>query len=443
MLTRDPCAKCANVNHCRDGVCKWQNWRSAAVMKFLLPQGQSCADGVGAMRVLHFLGIGLIPKRPMIDASGGTERVALEIARIQARRGMDVTVASMASASWKGTWEGVKLRHLRPYSWAKIGYRGNVKDFRLQLSLAKYIRLGRFDIIHLHEHRWTGFFENKPKVMHFHNDPVDGRSGEAAIQYWRELGKAGAQIAVSSFVGRRLHLTHQHAGASAPSSSIVVNQNGVDADILSSEQRCEARVRIRRELGLKDTDVIFMFAGAIRPQKGVIQLAQAFAKLAKEHDNAFLVIAGGSKLWINPPPNDTAEHEVRTILADATTRGQVSILGIVSPALLPSYYAAADVFVLPSMFQETFGLVILEAFAAGIPVIGARSGGVPELVLDDHTGLLVDQGDVDGLRDAMARLLLDGALRKRLGAAGRQTAVKMPWENTVDRLEQTYQSVLA
>jgi glycosyltransferase involved in cell wall biosynthesis len=337
----------------------------------------------------------------------------------------------------------VKLRHLRPYSWAKIGYGGNVKDFSLQLSLAQCVRLGRFDLIHLHEHRWTGFFEKKPKVMHFHNDPVDGRSGEAAVQYWRELGKAGAQIAVSSFVGRRLHLTHQNAGAAAPSASVVVNQNGVDADILSSEQRREARARIRRELGLKDTDVLFMFAGAIRPQKGVIQLAQAFAKLAEEHENAHLVIAGGTKLWINPPPNDTAEHEVRTILTEASTRGQVSILGIVSPATLPSYYAAADVLVLPSMFQETFGLVILEAFAAGIPVIGARSGGIPELVLDDHTGLLVDQGDVDGLCDAMARLLLDGALRKRLGAAGRETAVKMPWDNTVDRLEQTYQSVLA
>jgi glycosyltransferase involved in cell wall biosynthesis len=95
------------------------------------------------------------------------------------------------------------------------------------------------------------------------------------------------------------------------------------------------------------------------------------------------------------------------------------------------------------MFQETFGLVILEAFAAGIPVIGARSGGIPELVKDDHTGLLVDQGDVDGLSQAMRRLLLDPELRKRLGAAARQTAVNMPWENTVDRLERIYEGAAA
>ena len=400
------------------------------------------------MRVLHFLGIGRVPKRPMVDATGGTERVALEIARIQARRGDEVTVASMTPAAWRGTWEGVRLRHLRPYSWAKFSYRGNVKDLRAHLSLAGCAQWGRFDIIHLHEYRWTRFFEKIPKVMQFHNNPLDGPPdaalSEAAAQYWRELGKAGAQIAVSSFIGRRLQLSHERAGPGAPAANVVVNQSGVDANVLSGEQRREARERIRRELGLRDTDVLFMFAGAVRAEKGAIQLAQAFVKLAGEHDNAFLAIAGGSKLWVGGiPPNETAEQQVRSILADAVTQRRASLLGIVSPAELPSYYAAADVFVLPSICQEAFGLVILEAFAAGIPVIGSRSGGVPELVEDGRTGLLVDQGDVDGLHHAMRRLLLDRELRERLGTAARQTAINMSWENTVDRLERIYQGVLA
>src|SRR6202012_1663940 len=125
-----------------------------------------------------------------------------------------------------------------------------------------------------------------------------------------------------------LQLSHERAGETAPPANIALNQSGVDADALTAEQRLEARQRVRRDLGLKDTDVLFMFAGAMRPEKGVIQLAQAFSKLSEEHDNAHLVIAGGTKLWINPPPNDTAEHEVRTILTEGSTRGQVSILGI-------------------------------------------------------------------------------------------------------------------
>jgi glycosyltransferase involved in cell wall biosynthesis len=88
-------------------------------------------------------------------------------------------------------------------------------------------------------------------------------------------------------------------------------------------------------------------------------------------------------------------------------------------------------------------LVILEAFAAGKPMIGARSGGVPELVQDERNGLLVDQGDVEGLYRAMRRLLLDRELRERFGAEARKTAQNMSWENTVDRLEHIYQKVLS
>jgi glycosyltransferase involved in cell wall biosynthesis len=396
---------------------------------------------------LHFLGIGRVPKKPMIDATGGAERVALEIARIQARRGAEVTVASMAPDAWHGNWEGVSLHHLRPYSWAKLSYRGQVKDFREHLSLAGFVQLNRFDLIHLHEYRRTRLFRKQPKVMHFHNNPLDGLAdaafAEAAAHYWRDLGKSSAQIAVSSFVAHRLRLAHQQAGDAAPAANVVVNQSGVDADALSGAQRQEARIRVRRDLGLKDTDVLFMFAGAIRPEKGVVQLARAFSRLSDEHENAFLAMAGGSKLWVNGDgPQQTTEQQVRDILAGAVARRRASLLGIVSPTVLPSYYAAADAFVLPSMFQETFGLVILEAFAAGIPVIGARSGGVPELVKDNQNGLLVDQGDVDGLYRAMRRLLRDPELRERLGAEGRQTAVNMSWENTVDRLEPIYQKAL-
>src|ERR1700743_157553 len=100
----------------------------------------------------------------MIDATGGAERVALEIARIQARRGAEITVASMEPEAWQGNWEGVSLHHLRHYSWAKISYRGEVKTLPTHLILAKFIRLNRFDLVHLHEYRRTRLFRKQPKV---------------------------------------------------------------------------------------------------------------------------------------------------------------------------------------------------------------------------------------------------------------------------------------
>lgn len=382
----------------------------------------------------------------MVDATGGTERVALEIARVQARRGESVTVASMGEVEWSGDWEGVTLRHLKPFSWAKVRVGHHVKDMRQHLRLATYIHLRRFNIVHLHEYRATRFFERQPKVMHFHNEPlgyINGQSfDEAARRYWGELGKSGAQIAVSEFVARRLHLSHEHAGPTLPA-HIVVDQSGVNTEGLTVERLQDDRQRTRVKLGLKDNDVLFMFAGAVRPEKGVVQLAQAFAKLADEHPNAHLAIAGGSRLWGDSHGAlDDTEAKVRSLLTPALSRGQATLLGIVAPTELPSYYAAADIFVLPSMFQETFGLVILEAFAAGIPVIGSRSGGIPELVKEGQTGLIVEQGDVEQLAGAMARMLLDKDLRERMGAAGRKLALSMSWDKTVDRLETIYRDVL-
>jgi hypothetical protein len=156
------------------------------------------------MRVLHFLGIGNVPKKPLVDASGGTERVALEIARIQARRGAEVMVASMAPAVWRGFWEGVSLRHLKPYSWAKVTYRGRTWDFRNHLRLSTLIQLGGFDIVHLHEYRGTRFFVNQPKVMQFHNNPLDGLTGAALAAARLVTGGSSAKAQPRSGSARSL-----------------------------------------------------------------------------------------------------------------------------------------------------------------------------------------------------------------------------------------------
>lgn len=392
------------------------------------------------MKVLHFLGIGRLPTQPMVDATGGTERVALEIAKIQVRRGHDVTIASLDQEAWQGTWQGVKLVRLTPYSVSTL-------RFGRHLRLVKLIRSGRFDLVHLHEYLRTSFFPTVPTVMQFHNNPLD-RPDHAefvrlAPQYWAQVGKSAAQIAVSDFVKRRLHLVHQAAGPGALPETVITNHSGVDPKGLGDDAARGERMRIRQDLGLKETDVLFLFAGAVRPEKGVDYLARAFARLSDECADACLAVAGGSRLWIESgwlhgSPLEVTEQQVRTMLQPAIARGRAFMLGIVSPGDIGAYYAAADVLVLPSMFQETFGLVVLEAFSAGLPVIAFRSGGVPELVEHRRNGILVDQGDEDGLLGSMRELLLDRDLREQFGAEARKTAARFSWDNTVDRLEAIY-----
>jgi glycogen synthase len=93
--------------------------------------------------------------------------------------------------------------------------------------------------------------------------------------------------------------------------------------------------------------------------------------------------------------------------------------GEVGDEMLRGFYAACDIFVAPSRF-ESFGLVFVEAMMYSKPVIGCRSGGMPEVIADGETGLLAEPGDSQSLVACLTRLVDDRSLRQRLGAAGRQ-----------------------
>jgi glycosyltransferase involved in cell wall biosynthesis len=319
------------------------------------------------------------------------------------------------------------------------------------LPLAVLVRSGRFDVVHLHEYLSTRYFGDRPTVMHFHNDPLGHLDAagfaQASAEYWARVGKSSAQIAVSEFVVSRLRLAHEYAGLQVANANIVRVPGGVGSKVLAPEKRRQERQRIREKLGLKETDVLFLFAGAIRPEKGVDYLARAFAKLSNESSNARLAIAGGTGLWVEEgwlcgKALDATEQQVLNTLAPAIAAKYAFVLGIVPPFEIDAYYAASDVFVLPSMFQETFGLVLLEAFSAGLPVIAFRSGGIPELVENRTNGIIVAQGDEQALYESMRELVRDPELRSRLGAAAETVPAKFTWENTVDRLEAAYCGVL-
>jgi phosphatidylinositol alpha-1,6-mannosyltransferase len=117
----------------------------------------------------------------------------------------------------------------------------------------------------------------------------------------------------------------------------------------------------------------------------------------------------------------------------------VTFIGEVAAELLPQYYAACDVFVLPNRVEqgdvEGFGIVFLEAAASGKPTVGGRSGGVPEAMADGVTGLLVGGTDVEELAATIERLMDSEPLRRSLGEAGRLRAVKeFSWESAAQRV---------
>ena len=108
---------------------------------------------------------------------------------------------------------------------------------------------------------------------------------------------------------------------------------------------------------------------------------------------------------------------------------------------MPAFYSSSDIFVMPSKATldnfESFGIVFAEAGACGKPVIGGRSGGMSDAIVDGVTGLLVDPGNVEEVAEAILKLLQDRELARQMGERGRRRAVEdLSWERVTERLEQ-------
>lgn len=158
-----------------------------------------------------------------------------------------------------------------------------------------------------------------------------------------------------------------------------------------------------------DAEVRFVNVAAMSPEKDQATLLQAFAVLESDDPRVRLTIAGSGPL----------EAELKALVASLGLE-RVAFAGWRED--VPALLAAGDAFVLSSR-REGLGSSIMEAMAAGLPVVATRVGGIPELVRDGETGTLVEPGDASGLARAMGRLAADGPLRRSMAAAARSEAL--------------------
>ncbi len=173
--------------------------------------------------------------------------------------------------------------------------------------------------------------------------------------------------------------------------------------------------------------------GPPKPRKGTLQLVRAMARVTRDLPQARCVIVGN--LRDAPDYVDRLRDEIRRLGLEQ----QVELTGQVDETTLLGWYAAAQVFALPSLNIgprfEGFGLVHLEASAAGLPVIGTRDCGVEDAIVEGETGLLLPQQNVEeALAAAIKGLLRDPQRAQRMGAAGRARARQQTWSRAADEL---------
>jgi glycosyltransferase involved in cell wall biosynthesis len=263
-----------------------------------------------------------------------------------------------------------------------------------------------------------------PRASILHQPP----GGFVGSRLRRRL-RAGADLFVYRRVDRLIAasqmLADQLAGHGFASDSIAVVPPG--RDLPGTQPAASEPTR--------DGEVTALSVANWLPQKGILEMLEAFSRLS--FAEVTLDLAGNDRSDLR------YRRAVLSRLAQPDLQGKVRVHGWLDSSRLAALYGQAGMFVTASR-DETYATAVGEAMGFGVAVVGWASGNVANLVSHDRDGLLVPAGDIDGLTGAMERVCIDRNLRDRLGREATQTAARLPtWDETATRLFQNLREVAA
>ncbi len=200
------------------------------------------------------------------------------------------------------------------------------------------------------------------------------------------------------------------------------------------------RAEGRQALGIAPDEKLILYVGRFDPRKGIETMVRAVRRSCLWDTGKLRVMIGGGS---RSGQSDGLERErIESIVAELGMADNTIFPGRLSPAVLPTYYAAADVCVVPSHY-EPFGLVAIEAMACGTPVIASDVGGLQFTVISEETGLLAPPKDEVAFGVAIDRILTNPQWRDQLGLAGRKRVqTKFSWNGVASQLSRLYLQLL-
>jgi phosphatidylinositol alpha-mannosyltransferase len=372
--------------------------------------------------------IGLVSPYDLSHPGGVTEHIS-HLARELRGRGLRVKLMAPASKDLPAELEDTAdnqdfYRIGKPFP---IPANGSIARITMSFHLGRWINrileAERFDLIHLHEPLMPALPITVLRASHTCNVGTFHAYAKSSTAYYysqrlmrRYFRKLDGLVAVSEpakeFVSRYFPGEYQ------------VVPNGVDLS------RFNDSVMPLPEFD--DGKLNLLFVGRLEKRKGLGVLLGAYEQLKQRLPELRLIVVGDGRMRKGYEGYIESQHIPDVVMA-----------GYVSPEELPRYHASADIFCAPNTGKESFGIVLLEAMAAGLPVIATDIPGFSHLVSPGHHGILVRRDDPVSLASAINLLADDRGLCDRLGAEGRAAAASYSWDRVVEQVLRVYEESLS
>lgn len=303
----------------------------------------------------------------------------------------------VAGRLWGQAW------FARAWRLARWGRRLATRLLPQAAALVRVIRESGAELIHLND----SLTMSRPGVL---AAAVAGRPCVCHVRSFDRLGWGDRLLAGRVhrliYISQALRRSYEGQGIAPERGEVVYNAVELDA----FEPLMDPR-EARRSLAIPEDASVVVTVGRLVPWKGQEIFLRALAPLIERRPGLLGLVVGGEEVYASEYP-----ARLRQLAAEMGVERHVRFMGHRSD--VPRILAAADAVVHTPVEPEPFGRAVVEAMAARRPVVAAAIGAIPELVSDGVEGILVAPGDIDGVREALDRLLSDPSLRERMGAAG-------------------------
>ena len=367
--------------------------------------------------------IALVSPYDYVYPGGVTEHVR-NLADQLLARGHEVHVIAPSSGG-QGETPGGPVLHRVGRS-MPIPANGSVA--RITLPLRGYLQVKSlltfqsFDIVHLHEPMMPAL----PHAVLHHSPTIN-------VGTFHAFGRSNmAYFYAKPMLKPLFNRLHGRIGVSGPARDFVARHfPGPYRVIPNGIEYARFATRLEPIERFEDDRLDVLFVGRLEKRKGLEHLLRAWPAVHQAVPNARLIVVGGGRRL------DGYRRWVR-----AHGWHEVHFIGEVSAQDLVRYYQTSDVFCAPSTGQESFGIVLLEAMAAGRAIVASRIPGYAEVVEDGAEGLLVEPKRSDALAAMLIRLLEDAELRRAMGERGRQKAAAYDWSRVAGQVLDFYEETI-